>query len=182
VAHAAAHRVDLQVAEPDHGRLGAVAAPRERLQPRQELVEGERLRQVVVGAGLQPAHAVLDRVERGQDEHVHVLAGGTQAAQDLEPLDARQHEIQHHDVVGSAARHPQADLAIGRGVDLVARSRQQLPQRLDHLGRVLDEQDAHGRGGPLQAKPPRGGRPLRPDERPPPARSGAHNEIGRPPG
>ena len=61
-----AARVDDDVARDVRaGALGAVAA-QQRLEPRGQLGDRERLDQVVVGAGLQAGDAVLDLVARGQ--------------------------------------------------------------------------------------------------------------------
>ena len=57
----------------------------------------ERLRQVIVGAELQADDAVHILAARGQhdDRDLALLA---QAAQDLEAIDAGQHDVEHHQV------------------------------------------------------------------------------------
>ena len=77
--------------------LGA-AAPGQRLQPRQQFQERERLDQVVVGAVVQAADAVLDAVARGQHDDRR-LAHAAQGPQHREAVHARQHRVQHDHVV-----------------------------------------------------------------------------------
>ena len=63
-------------------------------QPCRQLLEGERLDQVVIGAGIEAAHTVIDRVPRRehQDGDVHALA--TEPACDLEAGDIGQPNIE----------------------------------------------------------------------------------------
>src|SRR5215210_699327 len=60
--------VEPEVARLEHGGAPERAPARERAQPRGQLLEGERLGEVVVGARVEPAHAVLDRVAGGEHE------------------------------------------------------------------------------------------------------------------
>ena len=75
-------------------------APQHRAHARGQLVEVERLDDVVVGAGVQPLDAVVDRVPCGEDEHRHLAAGAPQPLQDLQPVQPRQAEIEQHQVEG----------------------------------------------------------------------------------
>ena len=51
------------------------AAANQRAQPREELAEIERLHEVVVGAGVEPLDARLDRVARRDHQDRHGAAG-----------------------------------------------------------------------------------------------------------
>ena len=53
-------RVERQIAAAHHRRERRLGAPRERADPRDQLGEGERLGQVVVGAQAEPGDAILD--------------------------------------------------------------------------------------------------------------------------
>ena len=65
----AAERVEGEVGDPQQ-LLGSrhAGAAEQRAQPREQLVERERLDEVVVGAGVEPGHAVGDLVARGEHE------------------------------------------------------------------------------------------------------------------
>src|SRR4051812_22142120 len=67
--HAPGRGIQPQVADLQDGRALHRPAAGQRPQPRQQLCERERLRQVVVGAAVQAGHAVLDGVARGQHQH-----------------------------------------------------------------------------------------------------------------
>src|SRR5262249_18196373 len=68
-AGAAADQVDREIANAQDGLLDdSFAAAPERLQARQQFDEGEWLDQIVVAAGAQAAHAVIDLAERGDDQ------------------------------------------------------------------------------------------------------------------
>ena len=68
--HAARQQVEHQIVDRQRRRLGrARGAAHQRLHAGQQLGERERLGQVVVAAGLQAAHAIVDRAARAQNQH-----------------------------------------------------------------------------------------------------------------
>src|ERR1700738_3429107 len=71
-AAAAAHatyQVELEIADTQQRFLDdGDAAPGQGLDPRQQFREGERLDQVIVAAGAQAAHAIVDLAERADDQ------------------------------------------------------------------------------------------------------------------
>ena len=72
-------------------------AAQERVQPGDDLLERERLHDVVVGARLQPRDPVADLVARREDAHRQVVSGPAQAPQDLQPVEVgHRHVEQHH--------------------------------------------------------------------------------------
>jgi hypothetical protein len=96
-AHVAVH----QGAAARAGRVERLTAQL-RAHPRQELVDVERLHQVVIRARVEPRDAIAERVARGEHQDWH---GGdaAQATRDLEPVQARQHAVEH-DHVGRVGR------------------------------------------------------------------------------
>ena len=87
----------------------------QRADARGELVELERLHEVIVGAGVEARDAIGDRVARGQDQHGPRVAAPAHRAQHVEALLARQAEIEQQEVVhvlrerelgGAAVLHP----------------------------------------------------------------------------
>ena len=63
------NEVELEIADAQHGLAHhRGAASRQRLDAREQLGEGERLDQIVVAAGAQAAHAIVDLAERADDQ------------------------------------------------------------------------------------------------------------------
>jgi hypothetical protein len=79
-------RVALQVADHQPGRQHVRRPALQRTQPREQLVEDERLDQVVVGAGVQAGHPVLRRAFAADHQH---RCPGPPAAQLAHHVDAR---------------------------------------------------------------------------------------------
>ena len=81
-AYLAGREVHREVGEREH--LGVVALGRhdpaqQGAQPGEQLLQGEGLGQVVVGAGVEALHPVADRVAGGQHQDRYVVAGGRSA-------------------------------------------------------------------------------------------------------
>jgi hypothetical protein len=66
----------------------------------QKFGEGEGLGEVVVGAGVEPLHAVLDLGAGGQHEYGHAYIGRPQPLDDLDPVEVREHPVDHQQVEG----------------------------------------------------------------------------------
>ena len=73
---------------------------------RRELVQVERLDQVVIGAGIEALYPVGDRIARGDDENRQLLPKGAGGCQDLETSLARQAEIEQQQVEESPCAGP----------------------------------------------------------------------------
>jgi hypothetical protein len=134
-----AQRPDLQ----DGGALRQAPAG-ERPQPREQLGEGERLGQVVVGAAVQAGDPVVDAVARGQHEDRRPHAGLPQLPADVEAVAAGQHHVQQDGVVRGRAGHPEGVLAAARDVGGVALLDQAAADERRHLQLVFDDQRSHG--------------------------------------
>ena len=79
-------------------------AAHERPQPGHDLLEAERLGDVVVAAGRQPGHPVLDGVAGGEEQDRDVLAVGAQLRQHGEPVEVGQHDVEDDGVGPEVAR------------------------------------------------------------------------------
>src|SRR3954447_4642336 len=93
--------VQLQVAVPEaRGGVAVVAADaaQERGDPQRELLQRERLGDVVVAAADEAGDAVVLRVARGEEDHRHEVARGAQPAADLEAVDVGEHDVEHDEV------------------------------------------------------------------------------------
>ena len=137
-------RIEAEVADLEHRRPLHRRTAGQRAQPRQQLPEVERLRQVVVGAGVEAGDAVVDGVASSQHQHGRPDAVASQAAADLEAVHSGQHHIEHDRVVRNGSRHPERFLPaigdVGRVTLLAESAAQQLPELL----LVLHHQDTHG--------------------------------------
>jgi hypothetical protein len=104
--------IEGRIAGVQDGRLGRALTPQPEPHARQELLEAERLRDVVVGAALEPRDGVADRVARGQDHDGERLVRATELAQDVEAVEPRKPEVEHEQVELAAPGQPQRVLAV----------------------------------------------------------------------
>ena len=152
----------------DEDRDGLVGddggAPHQGAQPGDDLLEAERLGDVVVAAGGQAGHPVLDRVLGGQEEHRHVGVVAAHPAQHLEAVEVGEHHVERHRVGLELAGGPDRSDAGGRGADLPALVAQRHAQQLGEVVLVVDDEDPDGRavealelggGGLLRVHAPR---------------------------
>ena len=121
----------------------AGGAPQQRAQPREQLLERERLDQVVVGAGVEPADAVGHRVARGEDEHRRAVAGGAQPAAHLEPVHVRHQHVEHQRIRRADRQRVERLGAVGGQLGLVALQPQRAVDGVAHRRLVVDHEDAH---------------------------------------
>src|SRR5581483_10252973 len=121
-------------------------APEQRADARAKLTDRERLRDVVVRAELEPDHLV-ELVVAGREHDDRHAARGAQALADLEPVEPRQHDVEHDEVDALRGELAQRLLPVGRldnGVSvLLEREGEHLPDGV----LVVDEEDRGGRIG-----------------------------------
>ena len=122
----------------------AVSAPAvERPQPEHQLSELERLREVVVGAELEPRGLVVEPVGRGEHEDRGAAAGGDDVLGDLVPGRPGNVSVQHGDVIGVETQQLQSGVAVAGDVRGDRLEAQTVADGLRHVGLVLDDQHAH---------------------------------------
>ncbi len=126
-------------------RVEAVLRPAlERPDAGQELDEAEGLREVVVGAGVEPLDARLHLAPGREHQDRRPVPLGPQAAQELEAVEAREHDVEDDEVVGPA-RGPLEPVRPGlRDVDPVALGLEATLDEPGDLGVALDDEDPHG--------------------------------------
>ena len=86
---------------PDLLPVPAFAAAVERqqvLHPAEELVQVERLGEILVGAHVEAAGAVFGQRAGGEDQHGRVHVEGPQGLADRVAAHARQHQVENHQV------------------------------------------------------------------------------------
>src|SRR5262249_30312822 len=142
---------ELVAAEP---LLLAFAAAEDRPHPRQQLADGEGLRDVVVGPELE-AHHLVDLLATGGEHHDRGLeALAPERLADLEAGELGEHDVEDEEVRLLRARPLEAGLPVGGGQDLVALELEVVLEAEHHVRLVLhDEYLAHGRSAERSPSP-----------------------------
>ena len=107
-------RAGIESQAPDLEREVGAAALDQRAQPRDELVERERLGQVVVAAGGEAGEAVGQRVAGGEEDHRRVDAPRAQRLDDVAPVRVGQADVDDEHV-GLRRRAVQSSARRARG-------------------------------------------------------------------
>ena len=115
-------------------------AAQQRPHPRAQLVDVERLDQVVVGARVQAGHAFVHGIAGGQQEDRHPQPLRPQPARDREPVHAGHRHVEHDRVGQVALDRGQRRTAVGGGDDLVALGRQGPLEHPPDRGVVVDQE------------------------------------------
>ena len=136
--------VDAQSAHADQVIRRAGRTPEQGAQARQQLRHLEGFDQVVVGAGLQALDLLLPASACGQDEDGQQAALGAKPADQLQPGQPGQAEVDHRGIEGVLLRQPQALVAVAGRIYLPALGHERLAQACLQRGLVLHHQDAHG--------------------------------------
>ena len=98
----------------------AGGAADDRAQPRQQFLDPERLRQIVVGAGVDSVDALGPACARGQDQHRHVTAIRAPALEHGKPVHPRQPEIENDRAIILGVAAEPCFFAVAHGFDDVA--------------------------------------------------------------
>ena len=136
------------------GNGGPHAAAQQGLHPHQQLLEVKGLGEVVIGAGIEAAHLVLD-ASQGCEHQDRDLGGALIPAQPLaegEAIDVGQHQIQQDQVRAVLQGQGLALDAVGGALDLKTAVLQVAGHQVQHVAVVFDQQDAglHGVKGGLR--------------------------------
>ena len=123
----------------EHGAFPDAAQVR--ADTREELLHGERLRDVVVGARVQAAHGVALLAERGDHDDRDIGVGAPYPVRELEPVDPRQHEVEQDEVGRRVTRHLQRLDAVSAGSRCEACAPQRVVDGLSDDRVVFDNED-----------------------------------------
>ena len=105
--------IEREVGETQHvDGLRVHGAAEQRAQSREQLLERERLRQIVVGPGVQPVDTVADRVSRRQQQDRDAISLATQAPRHVEPVVARHHDVEHDRVRRALCNRAEGGVAV----------------------------------------------------------------------
>jgi D-alanyl-D-alanine carboxypeptidase/D-alanyl-D-alanine-endopeptidase (penicillin-binding protein 4) len=130
-------------------RRGWLGAAGQRPEARRELFEGERLDEVVVGAGIEPGHPVAHGVARGQHQDRRLAPPLPEALGDLDAGDVGQADIQDDRLDPVGLRQLEAGLPIGGEIDDVAVLLEEALEDPPEPLVVLDDQQVHRARGSL---------------------------------
>ena len=128
-------------ADLDHRAAGVAGAPQDRTQAREQLADRERLRHVVVRAGVE-RRDLLVVVADSRDEDDRRRAPRPQLSADVASRAVGQQEVEDHRVGRPERRRGQRLRGRRRRVDLVARAAQVRGERAQELRLVVDDEDA----------------------------------------
>ena len=134
------------------GGLAVPASPIERAQPGQQLLERERLDEIVVGAAIERAHPIAHRVARADAPGPGCRSPGARiCAAHLEAVQPRQHQVEHDGIVVGVAGLVESRRAVLGEVHDVLVFAQALQQEATDLRIVFDEQQSHPVSAPQQS-------------------------------
>ena len=108
-----------------------------------QLLERERLDEVVVGAGVQALDAVGDAVAGGQHQHRRAVARRAQPAAHLEPVRLGHQHVEDDRVRRLVGERVERLAAVRGELHPVAVHPQRTVERVTHARLVVDHEDAH---------------------------------------
>ncbi len=132
--------------------------PQHRAQPREQLLERERLHDVVVGAEVEAANPIAERIARSHDDGGRRRRPFVHHAQQLQAIAIGKPEIENHGPQRHHFDHAPRAFARARHDRGIASQRELRLERLGDCAVILDDQNLHDvalgvRG--LKVTPPR---------------------------
>ena len=124
----------------------AVRVPQLRADPRDQLVERERLGEVVVRTELEPAQLRREIGARGEDHDGQLGPALSQLSQHRQPVDAREQEVEDDEVVRCAACPVDCLGAVSRPVDSESFRLETSHEERKDTRLILHDQDPHACG------------------------------------
>jgi hypothetical protein len=137
--------IEREVVRPENRRCAATGASSDRVNPRNELGEVERLGQIVVGAESESHHAIVQAFGGRQHQDARTTPLLDDPSTDVVSMDAGKVAIQNDDVIGVHGHLLERMAAVEGGVCDDALLPQPLGDRGRELGVVLDDQDLDDR-------------------------------------
>ena len=134
--------VELHVGVDQPIRPSGATPSQQRPNAREQLIEAERLRQIVVRACVQTEHDVILVTMCGQEKYRHRRLAGAEATNDLEARLAREHDVEYEQVVVVHVRLEQTVGAVVRDVDGVSLLTEPLLEEARDLLLVFNYQDS----------------------------------------
>src|SRR5690554_2537452 len=113
--------------------------------PRDDLLEAERLGDIVIPARRETGDAFVEGVLRRQEQDRHVVAPAAGPLEHLEAIDVGQHDVEHDDVGVELADELDRRLAVARRAHVPALIAQRHRHELGERRLVVDHDRPHGR-------------------------------------
>ena len=142
-------RVESETAVSEDQRNGTVTAAQQSAHPGLQLVQAERLHEIIVGAEVEARHFLLGLLARGKNEHGHVRISAPQPPQHFQPVELGKAEVEYHEAEDVVLEHRIGSGAICRPVDSVTGLAQGELQSLGDRGVVLRDQNAQPAPPPI---------------------------------
>jgi hypothetical protein len=139
--------VQLEIADPQHGRPDLLGAPAECLHPGQQLLEGKWLGDVVVSARPERLHLEVDGILGRQHEDRRGVSPIAEGPQHLQAIHFRQPQIQDDQIVSATGGQAEPLHAVFYQVGVVALLLQTPLDVLPDGTVVLDHQNFHAYTG-----------------------------------
>ena len=136
-------QVEADITGLEHRRLALRRHAQLRAHAREQLLEGERLGHVVVGAAVEPLDLLLDRAARGQHDHRQLGLARADRVEHLQAVLAGQHHVEQDQPVVARQRFELAALTVVGDGHGVAVGLQALLDEARQRALVFDDQDAH---------------------------------------
>ncbi len=147
-AHLAADAVEREVAHLQPFRSG-LAAAQQSAHPRQQLDEGKRLHQIVVGAAFEALYPIVNRIARAQDAYRRAHLAVANLLQHLQTVHVRQHQIENDEIVLGAVDQLDGRRAVAGNVHRVSCAFQPAREKILNAFLVLDDENSHTLTSPV---------------------------------
>lgn len=119
------------------------------MDPGEQFLERKGFHDIVIGANLQPGHAVRDGVTGRKDDDGQGLIGSAEAAADFESVDLREEQIEDNQIWPDLARLAQRLFAVGRRTDVVPFQREFAPEQGADLFVIINYKNVRSHGSPV---------------------------------
>jgi hypothetical protein len=141
-------QVDPDIAELQGRALRRVATSHQGPGPGQQLLEGERLGQVGVGARVEPAHPVADGVARRQEQHGRLPIRPPEPLHQRQAVLDRQLPVHEHQVPSARSQGQPRRAAVGGVLDRIPLLPQAAGQEIGDLRLIFHHQDPDAHATP----------------------------------
>ena len=136
---------EMKVANRQPRRFRDATATHQCPDARQQLGEGKRLDQIVIGTGVETGHAILKRVPCGEHEDRRLDTALAQRLQDLQAVASGQRQVEQDDVERLGVDPEERPLAGPLDDDLELLALEPLAQGVGDLHFVFDDENSHQR-------------------------------------
>ena len=141
--HFPRQEIHLQIILVKLENLIRASATKQRPNPSEHLGNCKRLHEIVVGAAVESAHAIIDRVLRREDEDRRLQPALAQRREDCESISLGKHEIEHDAIERFVVHEKEALLARCGDADVVMLCLEPVTEGLRDLLFILHHEDPH---------------------------------------